>query len=461
LVRGQVDEAAAIMEGRLISGRSETSWEGAALDSRTIRGGELFFALAGDQTDGHRFVSQALDKGASAAVVSQQVEAPADAGVIEVDDTFAALHQLTREIRQRVPRQLVAVTGSVGKTTTKEILATLLGSYFRVARNPGSLNNLYGFPVALLGIPDDTEWMVAEMGMSTPGELGQVGLLGRPDVAVFTNVRPAHLEAFGTLRAIAEAKAELLQGLAADGLVVANRDDPEIVRFLERHAGPVIWFAMESEADYRVADVGLRAAGVGTRFRLLAGEEDQEIELPLHGTYNVENFLAAAACAHTLGVPLASIGAAAARVQGQPRRGVFHRLTRGTVVIDDCYNSNPTALSQALKSAREVEGERHWAILGDMLELGKTAVRLHREMGREAAALGFSPIVGVGELSRELTAGASDAGAATRGFDTANQAAQAVAAELSSGDVVLVKGSRGVGLEVVVEALLHDVEGAD
>jgi len=278
-------------------------------------------------------------------------------------------------------------------------------------------------------------------------------------VAVFTNVRPAHLEAFGTLRGIAEAKAELLQGLAPDGLVVANRDDPEIVRFLERHAGPVIWFAMQGNADYSVADVGHRAAGVGTKFRLLAGKEEQEIELPLHGSYNVENFLAAAACAHTLGVSLASIGAAAAQVQGQPRRGVFHRLTRGIVVIDDCYNSNPTALSQALKSAREVEGERHWAILGDMLELGETAARLHREAGGEAAELGFSPIVGVGELSRELTASASDAGAATRGFDTAHQAAQAVPAELSTGDVVLVKGSRGVGLEVVVEALVQFVEG--
>ena len=454
MVRGQVNEAATIMEGRVISGHAEAPWEGAALDSRRVQGGELFFALAGERTDGHQFVSQALERGASAAVVSQSVEAPTESGLIEVDDTFAALHRLTRQVRARVPRQLVAVTGSVGKTTTKEILATLLASRYRVARNPGSLNNLYGFPVALLGIPEDTEWMVAEMGMSTPGELGQVSLLGRPDVAVFTNVRPAHLQAFGSLRAIAEAKAELLQGLAADGLVVANRDDPEIVRFVGRHQGPLIWFAMQAESDYGVADIRSRRDGLGTRFRLLAARQEQEIDLPLHGRYNVENFLAAAACAHALGVPLVDIGGAAAGVQGQPMRGTLHRLIGDTVVIDDCYNSNPTALSQALKSAREVAGQRHWAILGDMLELGETAPDLHAQAGREAAQMGFSPIVGVGELSRELVAGAEETGAETRWYESARQAAEAVGSDLVDGDVVLVKGSRGVGLEVVVESLL-------
>jgi len=452
LVRGRVNEAVTVMEGRLISGRADAQWRGAALDSRTIQGGELFFALRGERTDGHRFVSPALEKGASAAVVSQTIEVSAEAGVIEVDDTLAALHRLTRDVRSRAPRKLVAVTGSLGKTTTKEILATLLASRYRVARNPGSLNNLYGFPVALLGIPDDTEWMVAEMGMSTPGELGQVSLLGRPDVAVFTNVRPAHLESFGSLRAIADAKAELLEGLAADGLVVANRDDAEVVRFVERHRGRVIWFGMEAEGDYGVADVRLRPGDVGTCFRLLAGHEEQDIELPLHGLYNVENFLAAAACAHELGVSLAEIGQAATAVEGQPRRGVVHRIAAETVLIDDCYNSNPTALLQALRSAREITGQRHWAILGDMLELGDAAPELHREAGREAAAMGFSPIVGVGELARQFVAAA--AGASTHWFESARDAAAALEVALLPGDVVLVKGSRAVGLEVVVESLL-------
>lgn len=447
------------MKGRLVSESADATWEGAALDSRTVRGGELFFALSGDRTDGHRFVSQALKSGASAAVVSQVVETPGVGGLIEVDDTFEALHRLTREVRSRIPRELVAVTGSVGKTTTKEILATLMASRFRVARNPGSLNNLYGFPVALLGIPDDTEWMVAEMGMSTPGELGQVSLLGRPDVAVFTNVRPAHLEAFGSLRAIAEAKAELLEGLAQDGRVIANRDDTEIVRFLERHRGPVTWFAMRSEADYGIADIRPRAEGLGTRFRLLAKGEEQEIELPLHGVYNVENFLAAAACAHTLGVSLSSLKEAALLVKSQPMRGVVHELDQGIVVIDDCYNSNPAALRQALNSARGLRGSRHWAVLGDMLELGDSAPQLHREAGALAAEMGFNPIVGVGAASRELTESAEESGATTLWFESSRQAAAAMGAELRAGDVVLVKGSRGIGLEPVVEMLLASGEG--
>lgn len=446
------------MEGKVISGRAEATWQGAALDSRQICGGELFFALAGDRTDGHRFVEQAFDRGASAAVVSQPLNASEAYGLIEVDDTFAALHRLTRDVRKRVPGQLVAVTGSVGKTTTKEILATLLGRRFRVAGNPGSLNNLYGFPIALLGIPDDTEWMVAEMGMSTPGELGQVSRLGLPDVAIFTNVKPAHLEAFGSLRAIAEAKAELLEGLAADGLVIANRDDPEVVRIAGRHQGRVVWFAMQAAADFGVADVTPRERGSGSRFRLLAGTEEREVELPLHGLYNVENFLAAAACACTLGVSLEEIAVGALAVEGPPMRGVLHRPTADIVVIDDCYNSNPEALRQALESARLVPGKRHWTVLGEMLELGEAAVELHRQLGREAAEMGFSPVAGVGALGRELVAAAAQSGAVTQWFETAREAAEALEGALRAGDVLLVKGSRGVGLEVVVAAVLGATE---
>ena len=442
------------MDGRLISGRAEATWHGAALDSRTIVGGELFFALAGEQTDGHRFVSQALERGASAAVVSHEIEAIGQADLIRVEDTLAALHRLTSDVRARIPEHLVAVTGSVGKTTTKEILATLLARRFRVARNPGSLNNLYGFPIALLGIPDDTEWMVAEMGMSTPGELGQVSLLGLPDVAVFTNVRPAHLQAFGTLRAIAEAKAELLQGLDPGGLIVANRDDPEVVRFVTRHGGEVVWFARESAADYTVRDVRLNPDEVGTCFRLIAAEAEQEVALPLHGLYNVENFLAAAACAHALGVSLGDIADAAGQIEGQPMRGVLHRLSEDRLLIDDCYNSNPTALVEALRSARELPGRRYWAVLGDMLELGDAAADLHRQAGHRAAELGFSPLVGVGVLARELIDAAATAGASTQWFESAAEAADKLDIRLAPGDVTLVKGSRGVGLEVVVESLL-------
>ena len=458
MVEGLLGEAATIMDGEMISGSATAVWRGATLDSRQVTGGELFFALAGERTDGHRFVGQALERGASAVIVERAMEIPVGGGAIQVSDSLEALHKLTRDVRTREPRKLVGITGSVGKTTTKEILAAMLARRFRVARNPGSLNNTLGFPVALLGIPEGTEWMVAEMGMSTPGELRQVSDLGRPDVAVFTNVRPAHLQAFGSLEAIREAKAELLDGLAEDGLVVANRDDPQVVEIARRHAGRLIWFGRETTADYRVEDVGSLTNGrVGSRFKLVTADETLEVELPMHGLYNIDNFLAAAACANTLGIPLVDIAEAVQAVEPSPMRGVVHRLADGSTVVDDCYNSNPAALNEALRSALEIPGKRHWAILGDMLELGEAAGEFHEEAGRAAAELGFSPIIGVGPLARRLVEGARSAGAESHWYQGA-QAAAAVAEELRPGDTLLVKGSRGVGLEVVVAAMLAAAE---
>jgi UDP-N-acetylmuramoyl-tripeptide--D-alanyl-D-alanine ligase len=291
------------------------------------------------------------------------------------------------------------------------------------------------------------------MGMSLPGELGEISRLARPDVALFTNVRPVHLEGLGSLEAIAGAKAELLEGLAPGGLVVANADDPWVLSIAKRwgaRGGRVVWFG--GDGDYRLADLEPRAEG-GSRFRLVTPDGEAAIELPLHGAYNAENFLAAAACAHALGVPLAALREAAAAAAPVGGRGAVTRLASGATLVDDSYNSNPVALRRALQSARSLPGVRHWAVLGDMLELGPAAPGFHREEGEAAARLGFSPVAGVGELSRHLVAGASEAGAATRWFATALEAATWAARELAAGDVVLVKGSRGVRLETVVAAL--------
>jgi len=445
------------MHGELISGDAMAYWSGACLDSRTVRGEELFFALAGEQTDGHRFVGGALESGAAAAVVQSRAGLADAAPLIEVDDTFRALHRLTRTIRLQVPRRLIGITGSSGKTTTKDLLAAMLGKRFRTAASPGNLNNLYGFPVALLGIPDDTEWMVAEMGMSTPDELRSVSLLGRPDVAVFTNVREAHLESFGTLASIAEAKAELLAGLAPDGLVVANADDPQVRRIARRHDGPLVWYG-SGDAEVTVEGVELRPEGApGTRFRLSAAGQQVEVELPLHGLYNVENFLAAAACAQALGVSPAEIADSVAAIESPPMRGVVHRLPGDVTLIDDAYNSNPDALDRAAESAAALPATRRWAVLGEMLELGPRSAELHRAAGAAVADRGFSLIYGVGSLARPMLESAAGAGATTRWFASAEAAAAEVGAEVRAGDVVLVKGSRGVRLERVVEALLGGV----
>ncbi len=443
------------MEGTVIAGSGESVWSGAALDSRKVAGGELFFALPGETSDGHLFVADALERGAAAAVVHRQVPKPPAGALIRVDETFAALHALTRAVRRRVPGRLAGITGSIGKTTTKELLAAMLARRFRVAASPGNLNNLYGFPLSLLGIPDDTEWMVAEMGMSTPGELARISRLGRPDVAVFTNVRPVHLEFFGTLRAIADAKAELFEGLAADGLVVANVDAPEVARICSGRSQRVVWYGLEGSAEVRAEGVEAAPAGRdGSRFRLVAGGRSAAVELPLHGRYNVANFLAAAACAHALGIAAEEIAAAAAAARPAAMRGVVHRLAGGTLVIDDSYNSNPEALARALESAAALPAARRWAVLGEMLELGPGAPDFHARAGATAARLGFSPVVGVGEGARPLVDAARSAGVEGRWLADAAAAAAAAAAILEPGDVVLVKGSRGVGLEAVVRGLL-------
>jgi UDP-N-acetylmuramoyl-tripeptide--D-alanyl-D-alanine ligase len=386
------------------------------------------------------------------------VALPAGGTVILVPKVYDALHALTRAVRREVPERLVGITGSTGKTTTKELLALCLGRRYRVAKSPGNLNNLLGFPLALLGTEPGTEWLVAEMGMSAPGELAEISRLARPDVALFTNVRPVHLEGLGSLEAIAAAKAELLEGLAADGTVVANRDDPWVRWIGERHRGRSVWYSASGEAPYALADLAARRDGPGTHFRLRTPAGEVRVELPLHGAYNAENFLAAAAAAHALGVPLAELPAAAAAAAPVGGRGAVLELRGGAVpggatVVDDSYNSNPVALRRALESARALPGARHWAVLGDMLELGSEAPRFHREEGAAGAALGFAPVVAVGELSRHLADGAVAAGARAEWFATAQEAATFAEGELRDGDVVLVKGSRGVGLERVVAAL--------
>jgi UDP-N-acetylmuramoyl-tripeptide--D-alanyl-D-alanine ligase len=459
------------MNGQLMTGAPGAFWSGAAIDSRQVRGGDLFFALRGARADGHRFVGDAIARGAVAAVIERARSGEVDRSAprIEVLDPFTALHDITRHVRARVPRRLVGVTGSAGKTTTKELLAAMLQRRYRAAASPGNLNNLYGFPVALLGIPDSTEWMVAEMGMSEPGELGRLSELARPDAVILTNVRPVHLEFFGTLERLAEAKAEIFAGLAAGGTVIANASDPEVVRVTLRHlaarGGEAAWYSLTDPipdgraVTLRVRDLECPAAGMtGSRFTLVAvgAGEAVRVRLPLVGRHNVENFLAAATAAFRFGVPLVEIADAVAQAAPAAMRGVLREAGEARV-YDDSYNSNPDAVNRVLEAVAELEAERRWAILGDMLELGPEAPRFHREAGRRAARLGFGPVVGVGELAREIVAGAAEEGAATAWFATAAQAAEFASSELRAGDLLLVKGSRGVGLELVVDHALRRV----
>lgn len=462
--------AAAMMGGELLGGDPAARWFGAALDSRRVRGGELFFALRGEKADGHDFVATALQAGAAAVVIEREV--PGAVPAIRVGNTLEALHALTRAIRREVPRHLVGITGSAGKTTTKELIAAFLGRRFRTEKSPGNYNNLYGFPLALLGIQSDCEWMVAEMGMSTPGELAGVSRLGRPDIAVFTNVRAVHLENFASLDAIAEAKSELLAGVADGGTMVANADDPRVMgiadRFRRERGGRVLTYGLEAEGA-RVRGRDLRPIATaadprpGTSFLLESPQGSRRLVLPIHGLYNVENCLAAATCALELGLSFDDLAAALEAFAPAAHRGEIVTTAAGVLVVDDCYNSNPDAAKKALLSAISLPGRRHLAVLGDMLELGPEELTFHREVGERAAELGFDFVLAVGRRSRELLAGhlagggrgawAENAAAAVALLGDAAFLAELPGGPFAKGDVVLVKASRGMALESVVEAL--------
>lgn len=443
MVEWALAEAATVTKGQVI-GDPATRWSGAAIDSRAIRGRELFVALPGQNADGHDFAAIALERGAAAALVSRQLEGVRP--ILVVPEVLPALHELTRAVRLRTPERLVAVTGSAGKSTTKEILAHLLATRFRVARSPGNLNNLIGFPLALLGIDEGVEWMVAEMGMSTPGELGGVSRLGRPDVCVFTNVGSAHLGGLGSRAALIDAKAELLEGLASDGLVVANADDAGARAVAQRHHGRTVWFG--SSHEFRIEAFQPRPEILGSNFRLVTPGGQAEIQLPLLGLHNATNFLAAATTAITLGVSLDLCAAAAATLGPLAGRGVASQLPTGAWLIDESYNANPEATKAALAAAAGLPGSRRFAVLGAMLELGDESEQLHREVGAAAAALGFE-VLAVGEEARELARAASGEWVA----NAAAAVAQLCDRRFGQGDVVLIKGSRGVRLEAVVQAI--------
>jgi UDP-N-acetylmuramoyl-tripeptide--D-alanyl-D-alanine ligase len=424
-----------------------------SIDSRTLAPGALFVAIKGPRFDGHEFLAAAAGRGARAALVERELAAPAGLALVRVADTRLALGELAREWRRRLAPPVVAVTGSVGKTTTKDMTARLLESLGPVLKTEGNLNNELGLPLTLLRLRPEHRAAVVELGMSAPGEIRALARLAVPEVAILTRVAAVHLEFFPSLDAIAEAKGEILEGLAAGGTAVLNRDDPRIVRLGERHAGRTLWFGREAGAEVRALNES--HGPDDSRFRLQAGGRSLPVRLPLAGAHFVENFLAAAAAALALGVPLEVIAEAASSLAPARHRGELLRLGREVVLLDDCYNSSPEALRAALAALALLPGRRRVAVLGDMLELGTEGPALHRERGLSLAG-SVDLLITVGALAEEIARGAREAGLAaeaSRHFTAAAAAAAAVPALVESGDAVLIKGSRGVGLEAVVEAL--------
>ena len=435
---------------------------GVSIDSRTVARGELFVAIHGPRHDGHDYVVAALDSGALAAVVAQDRAAGLPEAVrprlFAVEDTLAALQGVAQAVRARWGRRLAGVTGSAGKTTTKEILAALLAARFRVLKSEGNLNNEYGLPLQLLRLEDADEAAVVELGMSRAGELRRLTEIARPDVGVVTRVAPVHLEFFASVDDIALAKRELIEGLTGrDSVAVLNSDDPRVAHFAQVAPGRVVTFGFSSGADFRAENISDRGMD-GSDFDLLGPEGRARLTLPLAGRHNISNALAALAAASVWGVGATEAKEIFPHLQATGMRGRALRYDAGFAVINDCYNSNPVALGAMIDLlARTPAQGRRILAAGEMLELGPSSSELHREAGRAAATAGnLEWIIGVQGDAEAFVRGAIAAGhpsARTQFFPSSIEAADFITTLVARGDLLLVKGSRGVKMERVVEAL--------
>ena len=440
---------------------------GVSIDSRTLRPGELFIAIHGPRHDGHDHVPAAVERGALAAVVAdwQLSRYPGWVGdrCIPVADTFEALAKLARAVREAWGGKIAGVTGSVGKTTTKEILAALLGAKLRVLKSEGNFNNEYGLPLTLFGLEETHQAAVLEMGMSRPGELKRLAAIARPDVGVVTRVSPAHLEFFISIDEIALAKRELIEGLnGSESVAVLNADDPRVAAFAPYAPGKVLTYGIDSPADFRAEQIEDRGAW-GSAFVLVSNQKPVRLEVALAGRHVISNALAALAAASVWGIGASEAQSVLRSLKAPFMRGELMQLANGAALINDSYNSSPAALHAMIAVLAATTGYRRRILAaGEMRELGRTSAELHREAGHFARAWLPRPAKSIGSSALQVTPRKSSKArlppaclARTQNSSPPPKKPPKFLADfVESGDVLLVKGSRGVKMERIVDALL-------
>ncbi len=463
LTAGWVKGVLEAAHGASMSGDAARVFPGVSIDTRTLAPGELFVAIRGERFDGADFAAAAVQAGAGGLVVPRGRGREAAGGraagvvVIEVDDATAALQTLAQAVRRQSGTKVVAITGSAGKTTTKEVTSEFLSARYHVIRNRGNLNNHIGLPLSLMDLRQRPEIAVVELGMNHAGEISTLVRIAEPDVRVWTNVGEAHLGFFSSVDAIADAKAEILEGAVASTVLVANADDDRIVARTGTFAGRVVRFGMARQADVRataIVDRGIE----GTAARVATPRGSFELTTPLVGRGNLANILAATAVAVEFEIPLATIAERATRLRPASHRGEVIALASGVTLIDDSYNANPTATKSALAVVGgSPSATRRVAVLGEMLELGHRTVALHEDVGRAAASVGIDVLVTIGGEASVAMGEAAIAAGLTRAnvlhFATSDEAASAVGDLVRRGDLVLVKGSHGVRTDRVVDRL--------
>lgn len=428
---------------------------GFSIDSRTCAAGDLFFAIVGPNRDGHDYVGGALERGAIGAVVSEPDRLPEEASGVVVDDTTGALQALATTRRKRLGPKVIGITGSSGKTTVKEMTRHALDGSFAVLASKGNLNNQYGLPLSILSLEERHQVAVLEMGISTNWEMKRLTEISDPDVGVLTNVYGAHLASFSSVDEYASAKADLFRFMRPNTTGIFNNDDPRSREISRAFHGYAVGFGMDVETEFtggNFTPMGLD----GCSFDLRHGGRRVEVRLRFAGRHHAMNALAALAAGYMLGCDLETMAGRLAGLEPLAMRGRVLRLKGGVRVLDDSYNANPAAMRAALSVIAQAgrSSGRRLAVLGDMLELGPEALARHREMGLVMAASGLDAAFTVGPLAREMAGAAQGAGFGTiRSFETAAEAESALLAEVRPGDTVLIKASRGVGLDRLVRAL--------
>ncbi|NLG80769.1 MAG: UDP-N-acetylmuramoyl-tripeptide--D-alanyl-D-alanine ligase [Firmicutes bacterium] len=438
---------------------------GVCTDSRKVVGGEVFFALVGPTFDGHDFAAEAVAKGARGVVASSPGKVAGLARsvpVVLVDDTLKALQMLARYNRCRLGTPVVAVTGSAGKTTTKDMAHSIFMERMRSARTEENFNNEVGVPLTLLSLEPRHEICVVELGMRGRGQIRDLAEIARPDVGIVTNVGPSHVELLGSIENVALAKAELVEALGPDGIAVLNADCEYTAAMKERTRAKAVFFGIKRDADVRATDIESLGEN-GTRFTMSYGQRSFRVHVPVPGIHNVYNALAAGASALVMGVDSFAVVDGLSHFEPSHGRSGIVETTRGFTVIDDTYNANPASMRAALATLREVAGvRRRIAVLGNMLELGEISAEAHRELGRATVAYTCDVLVTVGNLARLAGEEALRLGRSPRDVimcDTSAEAVDVLERLARPGDVILVKGSRAMRMEEVVSALVGGTGG--
>ncbi len=448
--------------GALLQGSEATVFNAISTDSRTISEGSLFIALKGERFDGHHFAIDALRKKAGGVMIEEDRAGDVwwkgfeTKPVILVKDTLHALGEIARDRRRKFGVPVVALTGSNGKTTTKEMIAACLETTFPILKTAGNLNNLIGLPLTLLKLTEKERVVVLEMGMNRPGEIQRLTEIAEPDVGLITNIQRAHLEGVGSLERIKEEKGALFRGMKRDGSIIVNQDDLRVVALAEAFPGQKITFGIDHPSDVMAREIRVRARE-GTFFILNLDGEEVEVQLPLLGRHFVYNALSAIATASLFGIEKEKAIEALSRFRPFSMRMELVPLGGEITLINDAYNANPDSMEMALRTLSEAKGEgRAIAVLGDMLELGEDSVEAHRELGRRAAELSIDLLLAIGEEASVVVGSALQEGLnqeRARVVESHSEAASIVRAFAREGDWILVKGSRGMAMERVVEAL--------